>query len=108
MLAAGFTRQPAEALLVAEIADLTLDVPPPPGIELRGGRSARARARVVDGGVGTASCEPGGGGTVKSLDLAEELDPAASPWNTPDVDSAILDRHRCQGQVDGMRGQQRP
>jgi hypothetical protein len=29
---------------------------------------------VVDGGVGTASCEPGGGGTVKILDLAEELD----------------------------------
>ena len=43
LLAAGFTRQPADALLVAEIADLTLDVPPPPGIELRGGRSARAR-----------------------------------------------------------------
>jgi ribosomal protein S18 acetylase RimI-like enzyme len=35
LLAAGFTRQPAEALLVAEIADLTLDVRPPPGVELR-------------------------------------------------------------------------
>ena len=35
LLAAGFTREPAEALLVAEIADLTLDVPPPPGVELR-------------------------------------------------------------------------
>jgi len=35
LLAAGFTRQPAEALLVAEIADLTLDVPPPRGVELR-------------------------------------------------------------------------
>jgi GNAT superfamily N-acetyltransferase len=35
LLAAGFTREPAEALLVAEIADLTLDVPPPHGIELR-------------------------------------------------------------------------
>jgi ribosomal protein S18 acetylase RimI-like enzyme len=35
LLAAGFTRQPAEALLVAEIADLTLDMPPPPGVELR-------------------------------------------------------------------------
>jgi ribosomal protein S18 acetylase RimI-like enzyme len=35
LLAAGFTREPAEALLVAEIADLTLDLPPPPGIELR-------------------------------------------------------------------------
>ena len=35
LLAAGFKREPAEALLVAEIADLTLDVPPPPGIELR-------------------------------------------------------------------------
>jgi GNAT superfamily N-acetyltransferase len=34
LLAAGFTPQPAEALLVAEIADLTLDVPPPPGVEL--------------------------------------------------------------------------
>jgi GNAT superfamily N-acetyltransferase len=35
LLAAGFTREPAEALLVAEIAELTLDVPPPPGVELR-------------------------------------------------------------------------
>ena len=35
LLAAGFTREPAEAVLVAEIADLTLDVPPPPGVELR-------------------------------------------------------------------------
>jgi ribosomal protein S18 acetylase RimI-like enzyme len=35
LLAAGFTPQPAEALLVAEIADLTLDVAPPPGVELR-------------------------------------------------------------------------
>lgn len=34
LLVAGFTPQPAEALLVAEIADLALDVPPPPGVEL--------------------------------------------------------------------------
>jgi GNAT superfamily N-acetyltransferase len=35
LLAAGFTREPAEALLVAEIPELALDVPPPPGVELR-------------------------------------------------------------------------
>src|SRR5690242_3857333 len=35
LLAAGFTRQPDEALLVAEVADLALDVPPPAGVELR-------------------------------------------------------------------------
>jgi GNAT superfamily N-acetyltransferase len=35
LLAAGFAAEPAESLLVAEIADLTLDVPPPPGVELR-------------------------------------------------------------------------
>jgi hypothetical protein len=35
LLAAGFTREPAEALLVAEISDLRLDVPPPPGVEVR-------------------------------------------------------------------------
>jgi ribosomal protein S18 acetylase RimI-like enzyme len=34
LLAAGFTPEPAEALLVAEIAHLTLDVPPPSGVEL--------------------------------------------------------------------------
>jgi GNAT superfamily N-acetyltransferase len=34
LLAAGFTREPAEGLLVAEIADLTLEVPPPAGVEL--------------------------------------------------------------------------
>jgi hypothetical protein len=35
LVAAGLARQPAEALLVAEIAALTLHVPPPPGVELR-------------------------------------------------------------------------
>jgi ribosomal protein S18 acetylase RimI-like enzyme len=35
LLAAGFTPEPAEALLVAEIPHLTLDAPPPPGVELR-------------------------------------------------------------------------
>ncbi len=35
LVAAGFTPQPAETLLVAEIADLDLDVPPPGGVELR-------------------------------------------------------------------------
>jgi hypothetical protein len=34
LLAAGFTPGPAEALLVAEIAHLTLDVPPPSAVEL--------------------------------------------------------------------------
>src|SRR5256885_14650300 len=33
--AAGFTPEEPEALLVAEIADLALDVPPPPGITLQ-------------------------------------------------------------------------
>jgi GNAT superfamily N-acetyltransferase len=35
LLAAGFTAEPAEALLVAEIATLSLDMPPPAGVELR-------------------------------------------------------------------------
>jgi GNAT superfamily N-acetyltransferase len=35
LLAAGFTPEPVEALLVAEIPDLTLDVPPPVGVELQ-------------------------------------------------------------------------
>jgi GNAT superfamily N-acetyltransferase len=35
LLAAGFTPEPAEALMVAEIAELALDVPPPAGVELR-------------------------------------------------------------------------
>jgi ribosomal protein S18 acetylase RimI-like enzyme len=35
LLAAGFTPEPAEALLVAEVADLPLEVPPPPGVEVR-------------------------------------------------------------------------
>jgi GNAT superfamily N-acetyltransferase len=34
LLAAGMTPEPAEALLVAEIADLALDVPPPVGVQL--------------------------------------------------------------------------
>lgn len=35
LLAAGLTPEPTEALLVAEIADLNLDVSPPPGVVLR-------------------------------------------------------------------------
>jgi ribosomal protein S18 acetylase RimI-like enzyme len=35
LLAAGFTRQPAEALLVAEIADLALDASAPEGVHLQ-------------------------------------------------------------------------
>jgi GNAT superfamily N-acetyltransferase len=35
LVAAGFEREPEETLLVAEIADLDLDVAPPPGVELR-------------------------------------------------------------------------
>jgi GNAT superfamily N-acetyltransferase len=35
LIAHGFTRQPEEALLVAEVADLDLDVRPPEGVRLR-------------------------------------------------------------------------
>jgi GNAT superfamily N-acetyltransferase len=35
LLAAGFTREPAESLLVAAIADVALDTPAPPGVGLR-------------------------------------------------------------------------
>jgi len=51
LLAAGFTREPAEALLVAEVAELSLDVPPPPGVELRavvGERDVEALVSVHD------------------------------------------------------------
>jgi len=35
LVAAGFVREPDETMLVAEIAELDLDVAPPPGVELR-------------------------------------------------------------------------
>ena len=35
LLTAGFTPEPAEALMVTEIAELALEVPPPVGVELR-------------------------------------------------------------------------
>jgi len=35
LLAAGFTPEPAETLLIAEITDLTLDISPPHGVELQ-------------------------------------------------------------------------
>ena len=47
LLAAGFTRGPDETLLVAEIADLALEVPPPAGVELRTVRDAAGVAAVV-------------------------------------------------------------
>ena len=34
LVAAGLTREPEETLLVADVADLPLDVAPPPGVEL--------------------------------------------------------------------------
>jgi len=51
LIAAGFTRAPAETLLVAEIGDLALDVPPPVGVELRavaGGQDVEALVAVLD------------------------------------------------------------
>jgi hypothetical protein len=47
LLAAGFTAEPAETLLVAEIADLALDVSPPAGVRLRAVREADDVAAVV-------------------------------------------------------------
>jgi GNAT superfamily N-acetyltransferase len=51
LLAAGFTAEPAEALMVAEIEDLPRDVPPPAGVELRAvtePRGVDALVRVHD------------------------------------------------------------
>jgi GNAT superfamily N-acetyltransferase len=45
--AAGFVADPAETLLVAEIADLNLDVSPPAGVELATVTDARGAAAVV-------------------------------------------------------------
>jgi GNAT superfamily N-acetyltransferase len=47
LVAAGFTREPTESLLVAEIADLTLDVIPPPGVELRAVKDQQDVAALV-------------------------------------------------------------
>jgi GNAT superfamily N-acetyltransferase len=51
LLAAGLVTEPAEALLIAEIADLALDVAPPAGLELvevTGSEGAAALVRVHD------------------------------------------------------------
>jgi ribosomal protein S18 acetylase RimI-like enzyme len=51
LLAAGFTSEPPETLLVAEIAELSLEPLPPPGVELRpvtGEDDVAALVRVVD------------------------------------------------------------
>ena len=47
LVAAGFIPEPAEALLVAEIADLALDTPPPAGVELRQVLDAAGAAALV-------------------------------------------------------------
>ena len=47
LLAAGFLAEPAEALMVAEIADLALDASPPAGIELVPVRSEDDVAAVI-------------------------------------------------------------
>ncbi|MDQ6636445.1 MAG: GNAT family N-acetyltransferase [Candidatus Dormibacteraeota bacterium] len=51
LIAAGFRPQPVEALLVAEMAELPLDAPPPPSVELRAvvdRQGADALVRVHD------------------------------------------------------------
>jgi GNAT superfamily N-acetyltransferase len=51
LTAAGFTAGPPETLLVGRIADLPLDAPPPPGVELRpvvGERDIAALVAVSD------------------------------------------------------------
>jgi hypothetical protein len=51
LLAAGFTAEPAEALMVAEIEDLAPDVPPPAGVQLHAvtePRQVDALVRVHD------------------------------------------------------------
>jgi GNAT superfamily N-acetyltransferase len=47
LLAAGFVASEAEALLVADISDLDLDVAPPPGIEVRTADDEAGIAAVV-------------------------------------------------------------
>ncbi|MBN9100979.1 MAG: hypothetical protein J0I49_23130 [Pseudonocardia sp.] len=47
LVAAGFRPEPAETLLVAEIADLALDVPPPAGVDLVEVVDARGAAALV-------------------------------------------------------------
>ncbi len=47
LISAGLIPDEAEALLVADIADLALDTPPPPGVELVAVRDADGAADVV-------------------------------------------------------------
>lgn len=47
LLAAGFTPGPAEALMVAEIGELAIDVAPPPGLELRETRDVAGITALV-------------------------------------------------------------
>ena len=47
LLAAGLTAEPPETLMVAEIARLALDVPPPPGVQLRPVTDAQGIEGVV-------------------------------------------------------------
>jgi GNAT superfamily N-acetyltransferase len=47
LLAAGFTPEPVEAVLVADIADVALDTPPPMGVELRPALDADGVAALV-------------------------------------------------------------
>ena len=35
LLAAGFVPEPVEALMIAEISEITIDAPPPPGVQLQ-------------------------------------------------------------------------
>ncbi|MGH3852982.1 MAG: GNAT family N-acetyltransferase [Pseudonocardiaceae bacterium] len=62
LLVAGFTPQPAEALLVAEIAGLALDVPPPPGVELLTGLARQSSTTVAV--LALAGCTPIAAGRV--------------------------------------------
>jgi GNAT superfamily N-acetyltransferase len=76
--AAGFTPEPAETLLVAEIADLELDVAPPNGVSLVSVRDEAGVAAVVSVHNAVFGGDHSGLGRTFMRDLAEAPDSAAA------------------------------
>jgi len=78
LVAAGLVAEPAETLLVAEIADLALDASPPPGVELRPVTDAAGVRDLVRVGEEVFGEDYSALGSVLTAQLAQHPDSVAA------------------------------
>jgi hypothetical protein len=106
LTAAGFAAGPAETLLVGRIADLALDAPPPPGVELRpvvGEREIAALVAVSDEVFG-GQHGPSGSALAAALACSPPATDAVIAWAGQRPIGAGRVEYRLAGDFAGLWG----